>query len=149
MPTLNPIDYKNIQQGLITEGSVAESQFPLNAVSESVNFHFDKIGSAIVRPGTTALGQQLTGNCLGLYEFRNSTETKGVTLIGYLHPTDRTFLKEWFRSQISKAEQRVIDSIWSEITDKGNMIRDDENGDYYEVKITKEFMRSLEGDEPK
>ena len=73
MPQLAAIDYKNLQQGLITEGSVAESQFPLNAVSESINWNFDKIGSAIIRPGTTALGQQLTGNCLGLYEFRNST----------------------------------------------------------------------------
>ena len=73
MPQLAAIDYKNLQQGLITEGSVAESQFPLNAVSESINWNFDKIGSAIIRPGITALGQQLTGNCLGLYEFRNST----------------------------------------------------------------------------
>ena len=66
--------------------------------------------------------------------------------IDYIHAA---WLVGEFRTEISKAEQRVIDSIWSEITDKGNMIRDDENGDYYEVKISKKFMRDLEGDEPK
>lgn len=72
MSKLQPLTFKNIQDGLITEGAIAEEQFPATAVSESINFHFDKIGCATLRKGSTRLGQQLTGNILGLYEFRDS-----------------------------------------------------------------------------
>lgn len=69
---LQPQDNKSLQIGLITESAVSENRMPLDAVTESINFHFDKIGSATLRKGTTRLGQQLSGNCLGLYEFRDS-----------------------------------------------------------------------------
>lgn len=54
------------------EGSVAESRMPLDAVTESLNFDFDRIGAAQLRKGTTLLGNQLSGDILGLYEFRDS-----------------------------------------------------------------------------
>jgi|SRR5581483_8847457 len=69
---LAPLDYKSVQTGLITEGALSEHRMPLDAVTESLNFHFDKIGAATLRKGTTRLGDALSGNILGLYEFRDS-----------------------------------------------------------------------------
>lgn len=72
MPELQPSQVSDLTSGLISKGAISESQFPLTAVQESVNFHFDKIGAATLRAGTTRLGNQLSGNILGLYEFRDS-----------------------------------------------------------------------------
>lgn len=72
MPKLEPQENKSLQTGLITEGAVSEHRMPMDAVTESLNFQFDKIGSATLRKGTTRLGNALSGNILGLYEFRDS-----------------------------------------------------------------------------
>jgi len=72
MAQIQPIEYKNLQSGLIVKGAVSESRMPLDAAVESLNFHFDRIGAATLRKGTTRLGNQLSGNILGLYEFRDS-----------------------------------------------------------------------------
>jgi len=72
MPQLPPLDFKNLKSGLITESALSETNFPIDAVTESINFHFDKIGVATLRPGTTLLGNALSGDILGLYEFRDS-----------------------------------------------------------------------------
>lgn len=72
MPQLDPSQVSDFTNGLVTKGAISDSQFPLNAVQESVNFHFDRIGCATLRAGTTRLGNQLSGNILGLYEFRDS-----------------------------------------------------------------------------
>ena len=57
MPPLQPQQIRNIGvYGLIRESSVDSSLKPEGAVSESVNFHFDRIGAATVRPGLTAFG---------------------------------------------------------------------------------------------
>ena len=72
MPKLEATSYLNLQTGLITEGAVSEYRMPLDAVTESLNFKFNKIGAATLRDGTTLLGSQLSGNILGLYEFRDS-----------------------------------------------------------------------------
>lgn len=69
---LEPIGRKSVEVGLLTEGAVGEFRIPADAVTESLNFDFDKIGSATLRKGTTRLGDALIGNCLGLYEFRDS-----------------------------------------------------------------------------
>lgn len=69
---LNPISYLNLATGLITEGAVGEYRVPQDAVTESLNFKFNRIGSATLREGTTRLGNQLSGDLLGLYEFRDS-----------------------------------------------------------------------------
>jgi hypothetical protein len=72
MAKIDTKEYKDIKAGLVTEGAVGEQQMPLDAVTESLNFDFDKIGCARLRRGTTLLGNQLSGNLLGLYEFRDS-----------------------------------------------------------------------------
>ena len=69
---LKPAMFKDITIGLITEGSVSEDKMPANALTESLNFHFDRLGSATLRKGTTLLGNALGNSCLGLYEFRDS-----------------------------------------------------------------------------
>ena len=74
MTQLEPLTFKNLQDGLISEGAIAEDIYPNTAVSEAINLHFDKIGCATLRKGTTLLGDTgvLSGNILGLYEFRDS-----------------------------------------------------------------------------
>lgn len=63
----------DLKHGYIS-GVISESQFPMTAVEESINVNFDKMGSARTRRGTTLLGTAgvLSGNLLGLYEFRDS-----------------------------------------------------------------------------
>ncbi len=74
MAQLQPSQNLSLQSGFMTAGAVAESRIPLDAVTESLNFHFDRIGAATLRKGTTLLGDSgvLSGNLLGLYEFRDS-----------------------------------------------------------------------------
>ena len=72
MPKLDPISYLKLSTGLITENAVSELQMPLDAVTESLNFNFSRIGCATLRKGMTILGNQLSGDILGLYEFRDS-----------------------------------------------------------------------------
>ncbi len=75
MPTINPISpviRKSLQSGLITQSAVSENTYPSDAVLESINYHFDVIGKATLRKGTTLLGQAFSGDILGLYNFRDS-----------------------------------------------------------------------------
>lgn len=58
-----------MKSGLINQGAVSENERPETSVMESINFHFDAIGSATLRKGSVALGNQKTGNILGLYYF--------------------------------------------------------------------------------
>lgn len=68
------VEYKDVKTGLICQGAVSENQMPLDAVTESINFHFDRLGAATVRSGLTRLGNQISAgtNILGLFEFRDS-----------------------------------------------------------------------------
>lgn len=68
-PPLAPIDRKSMKSGLMTGGAVSENERPETSVMEAVNFQFDAIGSATVRRGMTAVGQQLGGSILGLYQY--------------------------------------------------------------------------------
>src|SRR3990167_2046944 len=72
MSNLEPTSITNLQSGLITKGAVSDSRMPLDGVREVQNFHFDSIGKATLRKGITKLGDDLTGNILGLFEFRDS-----------------------------------------------------------------------------
>lgn len=73
MQKLPPLEYKSLQSGLINEGAVSEFRIPTDAVVESINFDFDKLGSATLRKGLTRLGDDsFSGNILGLHEFRDS-----------------------------------------------------------------------------
>ena len=72
MEKLDPVSRKNMENGLITDSAVSDFTLPKTAVRESINLHFDRIGSATLRKGSTILGNALSGNILGLYEFRDS-----------------------------------------------------------------------------
>lgn len=74
-PSLPPINRKSMKSGLITLGAVSEQDMPETAVRESVNFHFDAIGAATLRKGTTVLGNNLSTNILGLYYFVDTVNT--------------------------------------------------------------------------
>ena len=85
--TLEPINLTNYSDGLITPGAVSVGQFPLSVVTESMNFDFDKIGSATLRKGSTLLGNQVTASVdiLGAYEFRDSgsgTNNQSLMVVG-------------------------------------------------------------------
>ena len=64
---LPTISRKSMKSGLINEGSVSENERPETSVSESLNFHFDAIGSATIRKGYTILGNNLGGAILGMH----------------------------------------------------------------------------------
>lgn len=73
---MEPILRKSVKNGLITEGAVGMSEFPIDAVTESINFKFDTLGSAKLRNGVTEVGTGLSGEVLGLYQFINSDGDK-------------------------------------------------------------------------
>lgn len=66
-PPLPPIVRKTLRSGLINPGAVSENDRPESSVMESLNFHFDAIGSATLRKGSTRLGDQKSGNILGMH----------------------------------------------------------------------------------
>lgn len=71
MPEIPSQDYKSFQSGRIAEEAVSEHKMPDDAVSESINFHFDRIGAATLRRGTTLLGSQISAaaSIRGLHQF--------------------------------------------------------------------------------
>lgn len=69
---ISPITRKSLKSGLITNGAVAENDYPPDALLEAVNFNFDTIGKMTLKKGTTLLGQAFSGDILGLYNFRDS-----------------------------------------------------------------------------
>ena len=69
---LTPILRKSYKSGLITKSAVAENDYPMDALLESVNFHFDTIGKLTLRKGSTILGSSLGSEILGLYQFKDS-----------------------------------------------------------------------------
>lgn len=70
--SIQPVLRASIKSGLITQSAVAENDYPMDAVLESINFHFDIIGQMTLRKGSTLLGNTFSGNILGLYNFRDS-----------------------------------------------------------------------------
>lgn len=74
-PTPQPIEpvlRKSLKSGLITQSAVSENDYPMDALNECINFNFDTIGKMTLRKGSTLLGNALTGDILGLYNFRDS-----------------------------------------------------------------------------
>lgn len=69
---IQPVLRKSLKSGLITTKAVAENDYPMDALLESLNFNFDVIGKMTLRAGSTLLGNALSGNILGLYNFRDS-----------------------------------------------------------------------------
>jgi len=89
---LSPVSRQSLKSGLITVGAVSENNYPIDAVLESLNFHFDTIGEMTLRKGTTLLGNSLSsGNILGLYNFRDSGAGTNNQLI-MVHGTTAYYL---------------------------------------------------------
>lgn len=64
---LPPFSRKSMESGLLTQGAVSENRMPDTGVLESVNFHFDSIGSATLRAGITLLGANLGSAIVGMH----------------------------------------------------------------------------------
>lgn len=62
-----PVSRKSLKSGLINDGSVSENERPMTSVYESINFHFDAIGSATLRKGYVALGNNVGSTILGMH----------------------------------------------------------------------------------
>src|SRR3990167_1230328 len=119
MASLPPQDYKSLQIGLINESAVAENKFPVDAVSESINFHFDKIGCATLRKGTTLVGNAISGDILGLYNFRDSgsgTNNQLISVNGsivyYLSGTTWTSKRTGLTSGSKARFTTFLDFVW-------------------------------------
>lgn len=61
--------------GVIREAEVDSSLIPDGAVTEALNFHFDRKGAATVRPGIVALGSTVLAArpCVGLHNAQSGT----------------------------------------------------------------------------
>jgi hypothetical protein len=61
--------------GVIRQASVDDVLIPDGAVTEVQNFHFDRIGAATSRPGTTALGSTVLANrpAVGIHNVQSRT----------------------------------------------------------------------------
>ena len=72
---VQPIILRDMSRGRINNDAVDESLIPQNSVEHSMNFSFDqKIGSAVVRSGTTSIGTPVAAALpLGLAEFYKPT----------------------------------------------------------------------------
>lgn len=74
-----PLSPKKIENlgvyGLIREAEVAPSLLPEGAVTDVVNFHFDRKGATTVRPGLSGLGSTVLASrpCVGLHNAQSGT----------------------------------------------------------------------------
>lgn len=76
MPQLNPKKIENIGvDGLIRPASVDDNLIPETAVTESINFHFDRVGATTVRGGMEGLGSTVLASrpCVGLHNAQSGT----------------------------------------------------------------------------
>jgi hypothetical protein len=73
--SLKPLRFVDFSKGLVTKGAVSENIAPKTSVSEVGNMNFDIIGGIQIRKGITKLGNTLTGNILGLYNYLNSSNS--------------------------------------------------------------------------
>lgn len=83
MAKLEPFLLRDYRQGRYTPSQVGTSLVPLNSASHSSNFNYDTIvGSAVVRPGTTLLGDPVAPNKipLGLSPFVGKGGTPNLLL---------------------------------------------------------------------
>ena len=64
--------------GLIRQSSIDDLLIPESGITESLNFHFDRIGAATVRPGTTRIGgtmNLLGGTDVSCYALHNANSS--------------------------------------------------------------------------
>lgn len=90
--TLNKLPVSQLTDfstGVICDGAISESKRPVTSVVQAMNMHFDKIGCARTRLGTTLLGAQISDNnaIKGLYEFRDSGSGTNNRLVAVCNGT--------------------------------------------------------------
>lgn len=68
----HPIENQNLSGGMVSNSS--DSLLPESVASLSINFHYDVLGKAIQRSGTTKLGDTVNSNqtCTGLHQYISS-----------------------------------------------------------------------------
>lgn len=82
-----------MKSGLINQGAVGENERPASSVMESINFHFDAIGTATLRKGSTALGTGLgNSNVLGLHYFVDNQNAGANTQLIAVNGTQAWYL---------------------------------------------------------
>lgn len=89
---LPPYLRKSLKSGLINVGAVSENDMPDTAVLESLNFHFDAIGSAKLRKGLTVLGNNLGGTVLGMHYFVDTVGSPTFTQLIVVAGTQALYL---------------------------------------------------------
>ena len=74
---------RDLSGGVIS--NVADIKSPPNVSREAINFHFDKIGRATQRGGTTKLGATVESGqtCTGLFNFINAAGTTNRLIAGF------------------------------------------------------------------
>lgn len=75
---LPPYNRKSVKSGLLNVGAVSENEMPDTAVSESINMHFDSIGSAKLRKGLTVLGTNMGSAVTGLHYHVDTVSVGGT-----------------------------------------------------------------------
>lgn len=81
-----------MKSGLITLNAVSENDRPETSVMESINWHFDKIGTATIRKGLTLLGSALSGAILGMHYFVDTVGDPTFTQMIVANGTQVLFL---------------------------------------------------------
>lgn len=74
--SLEPKQIRNLgTYGVIRETSVDSNLIPDGGVTDAINFHFDRIGAASVRPGIASLGGTVLASrpCVGLHNAQSGT----------------------------------------------------------------------------
>ena len=83
MPNIDPFSFRDMSKGRITSYSVSNALAPENSVAHALNVDFDNIiGKAVVRSGTTKLGNTVASNKtpLGLFNFVTSGGASNIVL---------------------------------------------------------------------
>jgi len=138
MAKLNISNLTDITNGLICKGAVSDSQMPLSAVSESINFNFDSIGNAKTRLGTTLLGNQITPSTdiTGLYEFRDNDNTYNrimavcTTVLYYLDSATWTSKRTGLTSGSKADFTSFLDYVWMVNGTEATAIWDGSSADF-------------------
>lgn len=94
MEPINPKEIKNLGvYGVIREAEVDSNIIPDGAVSDVMNFSFDRKGVAILRPGTVNLGSTISaGNpCLGIFNAQSKTIIAGFLTSVYNYSDSNTW----------------------------------------------------------
>ncbi|MDE2104916.1 MAG: hypothetical protein KGL39_47200 [Patescibacteria group bacterium] len=79
---LKNVQIRDLSGGMVS--NVADVLIPQNVCKQSINFHYDNLGNATQRYGTTLLGSTVaSGTCTGLFQFINEANTLNRLVAGF------------------------------------------------------------------